>query len=589
MKHSLYFIALLAGLTSSHAAAETEQEFHVLKAASLEKVFPDGVGVDHLLPAQVVQIDLAKDEAESFQLVVVPTGKSLDNVQVELDAPQLSEQRLNARWNRVGYVRTGNPSYPVERVGLWPDVLLPGKNFSVTNGNVGVLWVTITAPPDALPGTYTGVIRIGSKGSEVRCTLQCRVRTFSLPRPGTLAVSLGLYAHTLSKYYDHQKEGDRWPVEQYVAWAEFLASRYRASIKDISGEYRKLVQRPNAQGISEIVELDLSPLDKTVGVLAARYFPDYSYSAYRMTSGFVIRKWLDEKRQDITPETIAAPVKKVLDAWRARGFSDKVFVYGVDEPDPKDKEVIAFIKKAYWLVKDQNPNVKILQTIGAPSPELAGAVDIWCPKNNAVLHPFFAQREAAGDRIWNYVCISPVYPNANLAVDQPSVDYRALFWLTWKSRSTGFLYWSTTWWEGLGGDEASGFDYRTHAQYVKPWQHMNGDGLLLYPGKDRQPLASLRLEILRDGVEDYEYLVILKRLVAEVEKIPTYQTTAGQKVVAHARELMTVSTTELESATQFNRNPEWIFNKRLAVGNMIEQLQDILSQRDYQKWKGDPE
>lgn len=40
----------------------------------------------------------------------------------------------------------------------------------------------------------------------------------------------------------------------------------------------------------------------------------------------------------------------------------------------------------------------------------------------------------------------------------------------------------------------------------------NGMGNYVYPGKDGRILPSLRLENLRDGVEDYEYLVLLKKL-----------------------------------------------------------------------------
>lgn len=57
----------------------------------------------------------------------------------------------------------------------------------------------------------------------------------------------------------------------------------------------------------------------------------------------------------------------------------------------------------------------------------------------------------------------------------------------------------------------------------RPWAV--GDGRLIYPpeacfdgGKDPVldgPVTSIRLEAQRDGIEDYEYLAMLKKLLAE--------------------------------------------------------------------------
>jgi hypothetical protein len=58
----------------------------------------------------------------------------------------------------------------------------------------------------------------------------------------------------------------------------------------------------------------------------------------------------------------------------------------------------------------------------------------------------------------------------------------------------------------------------------KPWG--NGDGRFIYPpesaaGADSPvpildgPVDTIRWEILRDGIEDYEYMVILERLLEE--------------------------------------------------------------------------
>jgi len=104
-------------------------------------------------------------------------------------------------------------------------------------------------------------------------------------------------------------------------------------------------------------------------------------------------------------------------------------------------------------------------------------------------------------------------------------SYRIAPWLNRRYNITGLLYWSTIYWGCPDRDpwDDPGFRIR--------W---NGDGALFYPGEDagiEGPVASIRLKCLRDGMEDYEYFVILeqlggKKVVDEVvhKAVPTWGT-----------------------------------------------------------------
>ena len=79
-------------------------------------------------------------------------------------------------------------------------------------------------------------------------------------------------------------------------------------------------------------------------------------------------------------------------------------------------------------------------------------------------------------------------------------------WLTWKYRISGELYYNMT---------------ESYELQRDPWRDLylhggNGDGSLFYPGRiDRiggnrdVPIESIRLKLIRDGLEDYEYLTLL--------------------------------------------------------------------------------
>ena len=97
---------------------------------------------------------------------------------------------------------------------------------------------------------------------------------------------------------------------------------------------------------------------------------------------------------------------------------------------------------------------------------------------------------------------------ASYMVDHPTPLNRAMGPLAFLSGVDGELYFDTV------------FAYNTK----DPWQDVfefggNGDGTLFYPGTParpgfsrHQPVVSLRLKHIRDGLEDYEYLRLLESL-----------------------------------------------------------------------------
>jgi hypothetical protein len=95
-------------------------------------------------------------------------------------------------------------------------------------------------------------------------------------------------------------------------------------------------------------------------------------------------------------------------------------------------------------------------------------------------------------------------------IDVAGVKNRAMPWLTFEMAPAraglgvrGELYYATTL-------SYSGTTWRITADDL--WQFgQNGDGTLMYPGRDR-PLPSLRLKMIRDGMEDYEYLQLLANI-----------------------------------------------------------------------------
>ncbi|MED6118426.1 hypothetical protein PIB30_002132 [Stylosanthes scabra] len=106
-----------------------------------------------------------------------------------------------------------------------------------------------------------------------------------------------------------------------------------------------------------------------------------------------------------------------------------------------------------------------------------------------------------GEEWWTYVCMGPSDPHPNWHLGMRGTQHRAVMWRVWKEGGTGFLYWG-----------ANCYEKATAASAEIRFRHglPPGDGVLYYPGevfsKSHEPVASLRLERLLSGLQDFEYL-----------------------------------------------------------------------------------
>ena len=122
----------------------------------------------------------------------------------------------------------------------------------------------------------------------------------------------------------------------------------------------------------------------------------------------------------------------------------------------------------------------------------------------------------------------------NTWLESPAIDARLLPWWAAGAGATGWLFWGVNFWSGerkavglpvpaantavLGPVGGSSLRSRFSAAMYNPVANphvrdafSNGDGILVFPGK-RGPLASVRLENFRDGLED---AALLRRLSAD--------------------------------------------------------------------------
>ena len=133
--------------------------------------------------------------------------------------------------------------------------------------------------------------------------------------------------------------------------------------------------------------------------------------------------------------------------------------------------------------------------------------DWYCPVFNDYDEKTADFLRARGKKVWWYTCCSPENPYANMAsLEYPAVEGRLLLgYLTWLYRADGFLFWHVNNWR-TGNAPMDETD--TYFPEWNTWNYLGipEDGIFLYPGKEHI-LPSIRFANIRDGEEDYEYLL----------------------------------------------------------------------------------
>ncbi len=231
----------------------------------------------------------------------------------------------------------------------------------------------------------------------------------------------------------------------------------------------------------------------------------------------------------LDPARVSGPLATYLDelfrVYVDHGWQDDGYFYVYDEPRTREEHYTETLAQIAHRVSARfGFRAKVLVTDWPRRTAVAGrpanaflfdSVDVWCP---SVYHffdclPELQRRRDAGSETWWYTYAShdlTRYPT--FLIDEPLAKERAVPWLSWRWGATGFLYWGATRW----GDGVTGEGYRDPyldtASYAgaNGWV-ANGEASLVYPGYEPRlgltdpyaaPVSSLRLEALRDGIED---------------------------------------------------------------------------------------
>lgn len=199
-----------------------------------------------------------------------------------------------------------------------------------------------------------------------------------------------------------------------------------------------------------------------------------------------------------------------------------------------------------------------------------GYVDTWANTIETYDPELARERRAAGEEVWMYLSISGRAPYLNWFIEYPAIQARLVWWLAYLWDVDGFLYYFINHYDYRSGVLPRPIDVHAGpytdwdpASFVSGSAKFNGDGLLIYAGEEG-PLPSLRLANIRDGLEDYEYLKLLERLLVTSGRAGS-PGEAKEQVKTYVRQVMT-------SATDYTDDPALLRRVRDEIAAAIESL-----------------
>lgn len=511
-----------------------EPQVRLWSAPALEKIMRDDI-VEDTDPASLT-IELCKNEVEGAQFIITPeNGYKVRSFDVEISELTNGEgQSIPAGDVKIylqKYINVVNKigSNPYLHAGYIPDAILPfdvakeyGEN-TVEGVNQGV-YVTVETQPDTAAGNYTGV-----------CTVTVDGKPYTLPVSVTVwnfAISEEVHSQTLFQIWqDELMNGELDSSdEMYEVYYEKLAD-YRISATNLPGD-------DTLEGFVEAAKKAAE--DPRISAFAMPYTSVYIEGVgadidYDMTERYLKGLIYASTEEVNLLEKMVYYFGALIDEPQYTNSYDvagRIFdgINALEETIAADLEDEGFFdgKSAEFRenMLDTLLNIpNILTTYHTPE-YFDDAELTYCPLFNEFdgeenMETYQQCKEANGS-IWWYGCMGPCHPYPSYHQDDNLLGARILGIMQFDYGIDGNLYWAVNCYSkqtsGTGDALRPSDPYEDASRWFPDWP-TSGEGYLFYPGLDYgldEPVPSLRLEAVRDGIEDYEYLYELERLTGEL-------------------------------------------------------------------------
>lgn len=211
--------------------------------------------------------------------------------------------------------------------------------------------------------------------------------------------------------------------------------------------------------------------------------------------------WDTPSTGDAYKEFLDAYLPALLDKLEELGISDRCLFHISDEPQADSIERFLEAKN---MVKKHLRGQKLIDALSDPALYDSGAVENPVPANNHI-EPFL---ERNIDWLWTYYCCGQCVDVCNIFLAMAGGRTRVFGTQLYKYNIAGTLQWGFN------------FYYSHLSDYlINPWLDIDndcfgqaGDAYQVYPGRGGKPVASLRLMLIHQAMQDLRAMQLLEKL-----------------------------------------------------------------------------
>jgi len=459
----LAFSDQLARFTS-YFESYPEAEFLAGVTHNLVKLWPNkywfrgmvlGPGKVH----QTARLWAVPDSTVSFQVVILPrTGAQQARYRVVATAG------VPVSIFREIFVTLDNPPYPRFQSQQWPDPLLLENSCELSGTQAGVFLIELKIPTGETRQRLTCDIRVsGDRGQPVRFSVPVEVVKLRI-QPKDFPLVAWFSRERLSEVQFQEMCSLALEHHLQVFCQEYLASLWV--------EPQKFEQ----------------------------------FIRFLMSKG---QRYFQIHRVD----------QALYDFLKERNWLSYFLVYSnVDEPSEE-----TFVNKNIPFAENfrrQFPGLRIFLA-SEYHPQMEKGCDIWLTDLSSSRYDPSNFELPEKPLLWHYYCHlpinfqmrAPLVQAPNMLIDNPALEHRITLWMSWYFRAKGVFIWA-------GNREWNTLKdfWQTGSLNVQPYKYPyggihHGNGFLVYPPvtPEGQVLPSLRLKILRDGMEDIAILTAIEK------------------------------------------------------------------------------
>ncbi len=527
-------LSLVLALSAVSCKEKGEADISVWTTNDTVKVLRDNTYTD-TLPAKL-SFSAVKNEYESAQLIIT-ANKAVKSYDVELaDLKSESGEVFSAEnfsvYNQK-YIQVTLTTTNYFESGWYPDAILPfetaveyGENTIEKGQNQGI-WFSCMVPATQAAGVYSGSFTLKADGSTVSVPVSVEVIDYTLSDEVHSRSSFGIHRYwNEGGIVSAEKDAS---YDMYAAYYDYLlehriSARYLpSSMTDIEGFIAQLRKYATNPKCSNYILPYVSAYDSSFGGSGI------DYAAYEELLDAIAKASIEDNvnyfKKASTYFAMYDEITKAEDIQKANAFYKKIYELHISiaekwasslncSEDFKSELIAEMLDINQLMVTTYSPSF----TVGFTYCPLLDKYNSKSSRENYQEVYEYGDGEykvTLNEEKWWYSAGIPKNPYPSYHIDDNGYSPMVYSWMQYAHGVTGNLYWSATFYlERVNENNKVVYNalqdcYSTAMRFPET----NGDGFLVYPGAPYGiygPVGSIRLEQIRDGLEEYDMLYALE-------------------------------------------------------------------------------